>query len=191
MKIKRGTLNISKVIIVLSIIAAVCTMILWYIQNPIYNKNDQEKIIVEIQNPALKYAEKTNLNLEEIENITLLAQNETNDFDIALIKFILFGIGINNLHNPPFSSDNPKIEFVLDDNNYAVEIKKEGMKIDIGDVENKDIIIKTTRAEAIKMSFNESYISDSFRQGKSSIELMAGKPTLLAKGYLEIYDKLS
>ncbi len=112
-------------------------------------------------------------------------------FDESFVLYLLASIEAYKLHNPVFSSDNPKIEFYIDDEIYNAEIIDGEINVERGEIEGEDIIIRTTKEEGVRMIFDSDYIDDSFREGKSSVELIAGKLELAGKGYLGIYDKLS
>ncbi len=99
-------------------------------------------------------------------------------FDESFIKYLLYSINADELHNPPLSDDTPKIEIQVSGEIYSAEIKENSISI-------------TTKQEAVKMLRDSKYIPESFNLGLSSTTIVAGKPTLLAKGYLKIYNQLS
>lgn len=107
------------------------------------------------------------------------------------VTSFLTNIGANNLQNPPFSGDTPKINVLIDSQEFQAEVIDKKLQVKMGLAQKPDIIIRTTREEAIKMFKDKNYISSSFGEGKSSVELMAGKPILFAKGYLGLYQKLT
>ncbi len=113
------------------------------------------------------------------------------EFNDSLIYYLLLNINAGQLHPPLLSSDAPKIEINVEDSLYNAKIIDNKIKIEIGSIEEKDIIIHTTKEEAVKMANNKNYIKNSFADGLSSIELVASKPTLYLKGYLKIYDELA
>jgi hypothetical protein len=110
-------------------------------------------------------------------------------FDGNFVFYLLVEMGAEELHNPPLSSSTPKIQIEVSDLVFNAEISGGSMKIGSGASEEKDIIIRTTRTEAVKMMNSRDYVKESFNSGESSIELVAGKPTLFSKGYLKIYDQ--
>ena len=111
-------------------------------------------------------------------------------FDDSFVYYLLYSIGASNLHESLFG-DTPKIKFYIDEDVYNAEVINGKIKINKGEIEGEDIIIKTSTGEAVKMVMNKNYVSDSFKTGESSIELVAGKLELASKGYLKIYDELS
>lgn len=112
-------------------------------------------------------------------------------FDESFVSYLLVNIGAFKLHNPPFSSNTPKIGFYVGGDIYGAEIVNGRIFVSKDEMDEKDIIIKTNKEEAIKMIMNSKYVGDSFRGGKSSIELVAGKLELASKGYLGLYSDLS
>jgi hypothetical protein len=112
-------------------------------------------------------------------------------FDESFVYYILVGIKANDLHNPPFSSDTPKIKFYIDNDVFNAEINDGSIQVNKGEIGNSDIAIRTTKLEAVKMTRDGNYIKTSFSNGGSNIELLAGKTTLAMKGYWNIYNELS
>jgi len=128
-----------------------------------------------VTNPA------ANLSIEEA-----VAQ-----FNSGFIYYLLYSIKAYNLHNPLFSSDTPKIEIHVGADIYNAIIENGNIKVQNGEIANKDIIIVTTKEDAVKMMKDTTYVQDSFRNGNSQIELVAGKTTLFMKGYLNLYSELT
>ncbi len=112
-------------------------------------------------------------------------------FDESFVYYLLVSIGAYNLHNLPFSSNEPKIEISVDSDIYSARIVDGSIRISEGGVSERDIVLRTTKEEAIKMMNDRNYVVESFRNGKSEIELIAGELELFSKGYLELYDELS
>ena len=112
-------------------------------------------------------------------------------FDESFVKYLLIAIKANELHNPPLSSDTPRINFYIGEETFQSEISDGKISVSKGLAENEDIIIRTSPEEAVKMVQNKEYVSTSFRDGNSQIELVAGKLTLFAKGYLSLYEELT
>ncbi|MEK6892735.1 MAG: hypothetical protein AABX07_00880 [Nanoarchaeota archaeon] len=105
-------------------------------------------------------------------------------FNESFIYYFLYSINAQNLRNP-------KIKFVIDDEIFSAILDSEKLIISRENIQEEDIIIKTTKKEAIKMLRDKNYISASFNDGASSIEMAAGKITLLSKGYLNLYKELT
>ncbi len=112
-------------------------------------------------------------------------------FDESFVYYLLFSIGAHNLHNPPFSSNEPKIEIFVDSDIYSARIVDGSIRISKGGIEERDIVLRTTKEEAIKMMNDKNVVVESFKNGESKIELIANKLELYSKGYLGLYDELS
>ena len=111
-------------------------------------------------------------------------------FDDKFVYYLLYNIKAYRLHNPPLSSNEPKIEIFVDEEAYSAIINDGRININNGNIEDKDIILRTTKEEAIKMMNDKNYVSQSFSQDFSSIELISSKLELFSKGYLDIYNEL-
>lgn len=112
-------------------------------------------------------------------------------FDESFVSYLLYAIKAYNLHNPPLSSDYPKLEIRVEDQTYGASVIKGIINVSKGAMADKDVIIKTTKEEAVKMMGDRNYVTKSFNDGKSTIELVASKTTLFAKGYLGMYTELT
>ncbi len=110
-------------------------------------------------------------------------------FDESFVYYILVSIGAGKLHNPPFSSDTPKIEFYIGEEVFSAEIIDGSINVAKGEINGNDIKIRTSRFEAVKMTRNRNYISESFSEGNSEVELIASKTRLASKGYLSLMDQ--
>ena len=111
-------------------------------------------------------------------------------FDESFVFYLLHSIKAYDLHNPPLSSDYPRIEINVVDEVYSAVVVKGLINVTRGQIANEDIVIKTTKEEAVKMLRDKNYVTKSFNEGFSTIELVAGKTTLFTKGYLNLYDEL-
>lgn len=113
-------------------------------------------------------------------------------FDKSYIYFLLVSMKAYNLHNPPLSKDNPKIEVIVsDDTTYGGIIKDGKISVETGEINNEDIRVYTTKEEITSILHDQSYVTSSFTSGKSKIELVADKTTLFSKGYLNLYNDLT
>jgi hypothetical protein len=124
----------------------------------------------------------------------LAPQNYDKSEEIDLsesIKSMALILGLNELHNPPFSSDTPKIQVYLSKSPYSVEIINKEILVRQSLIKNPDLIIRTNIEEAGKMSSDKNYIKESFNSGNSEVEIVAGKMTLLLKGYDKVYSKIA
>lgn len=121
----------------------------------------------------------------------LSLEEAINEFNETFVHYILYSIKAYNLHNPPLSSNEPKIEFFVDSDAYSARIVDGEIIVSRGEMEEKDVIITTTKSEAVQMLQNQNYIFESFESGKSSFEMVESKSTLFAKGYLSLYQELT
>ncbi|MEK6906150.1 MAG: hypothetical protein AABW81_00855 [Nanoarchaeota archaeon] len=112
-------------------------------------------------------------------------------FDKSFVFYLLYSIKAYDLHNPPLSSDKPKIEIIISNQVFNAVIDEGRILISEDSISEKDIIIRTTKEESVKMIRDRKYIEDSFKSEKSSIELVSGKVTLAAKGYLGLYTEIT
>ena len=124
--------------------------------------------------------------------------NESNLQNIEInekaITYILYKFEANNLHNPPLSSNTPKIEFVVDDEVFGSEIKDKKIVTTKGDISNEDIRILSSRQSIIDIitaSFSVSAIQAEIDNGSMKLEIIEDKATLFAKGYLSLYKKFT
>ncbi len=112
------------------------------------------------------------------------------EFDESFVFYFLYDLKAYNLHNPPLSSNYPKIEVDVEGEIFSSSVKKGIILVSSIQMLNKDIILKTTKEEIVKMMQDKEYVTQSFNDGKSSIEFIAGKSVLFAKGYLNLYNNL-
>ena len=89
------------------------------------------------------------------------------------------------------SSRKPGINFVIDDEEYNAVIAKGNIIVNSGNLDNSDIVIRTSKEEAVKIIKNKGYIQESFGSGRSEIDLIASKSELFAKGYLNLYNEIT
>lgn len=109
-------------------------------------------------------------------------------FDASFVRYLLYEIDAEKLHEPPLSKNTPKIEIRVDEEIYFAEVIDNSIKVSTTSSADKDIVIRTSKTEAIKMLRDRNYVSTSFRNGDSSIELVASETTLFSKGYLKLYE---
>ncbi len=105
-------------------------------------------------------------------------------FNESFVYYMLYSINAQNLRNP-------KIKFVIDDEIFSAVSDSGKLVVSKKDIQGEDIRIITTKKEAIKMLRGKNYIATSFSNGASSIEMVAGKITLLSKGYLNLYKEVT
>jgi len=113
------------------------------------------------------------------------------EFNEDFVEYLMYDLGANELHHAPFSFDSPKIEIKVEEQIFSVEVLGGEIFVDDEQINEEDIIIHTTREEAVKMLKDEEHVIESFNEGKSWIEPKASKTKLFSKGYLDIYKKLT
>mgnify|MGYP001592428192 CR=1 FL=1 len=111
-------------------------------------------------------------------------------FDEKFVSYLLYAIDADSLHTPPLSSETPKIKFEIENEIFEAEIIEGRIIVKKAGSSDEDIIIKTSKIEAVKMLRDVNYVQESFKSGKSSVEITAGNAELFAKGYLTIYENI-
>jgi hypothetical protein len=112
-------------------------------------------------------------------------------FNESFVYYLAYQIKAYELHNPPLSSDKPKIQVYVESESFDILVDNGKIIVGREELKTKDVNLRTTREEAIKMIQDESYVTASFSSGKSKIELIEDKTTLFSKGYLNMYNQLS
>ena len=111
-------------------------------------------------------------------------------FDDGFIYYLLVSIKAYNLHEASFSDDFPKIKIMLGDEIYYGKVQEGKIYSGAGDIEDEDIVIYSSKEEIVKIMQDKEYAKESFREGRSKIELKSNKLELYTKGYLDMYDEL-
>ncbi len=112
-------------------------------------------------------------------------------FNEMYIRYLLAMVNANRLHNPPLSSNIPKMNFYIDNETFHATVYKGLVGVARGEVTGEDVRIHTTKLEVIKMLKDPANIPLSFSNGGSSIEMVAGKLSLASKGYLQLFQSLT
>jgi hypothetical protein len=118
-------------------------------------------------------------------------EQAVSEFNESFVYYLLYSIKAYNLHNPPLSSSKPIIQIYVSNDPYYAIIDKGAINVNKGTSDKKDIIIRTTKEEAVKMLQSKEYVATSFESGTSSIELVESKSLLFGKGYLNLYTQLT
>lgn len=171
---KKGTwvLWVSISLVIILLVASYFYFVLFNPNNAgLYLSNGQEAL----KNPA------ENLAVEEA----------VQQFNETFVLYLLYQAKAYNLHNPPLSSEIPVIEVVVEDSSYTGNVQQGIISVSRGIPQKKDIVLTTTKEEAVKMMKNPSYVKESFSSGASAIELVEDKTTLFSKGYLGLYTELT
>jgi len=193
---KRGEANVPLIIIsvfggiTLILIIAFVYMSLY---GPNYTETYNQKIQSgEIQNPITEFQLSNDVQKNKIliEN-NLLGTLNTSEIKKGLIKYASVILQLYNLHNIPFTQITPKIQVYIGQDAYNVEVTEGTIIIKEGEIQDADIIIRTTNEEALKISENGNYAKGSVSSGKTTIEFVASKIILFAKGYSTLYQELN
>jgi hypothetical protein len=147
-----------------------------------------------IENPLVEILERYEEQGIQINQDEIIEQAEM-EFDQDYINYVLFAMSAWRLHNPPFSTDTPKIKVVLDGNDlYLSEVIDGSISTNGGNVEEFDIVITSTKNEIIKAMLSEDmtdFMQTSVREGRTGIEVIAGYVTLATKGYVQMYEDVT
>ncbi|MEK6927109.1 MAG: hypothetical protein AABX11_01620 [Nanoarchaeota archaeon] len=131
--------------------------------------------VVTLQNPA------KDLSLKETEQ----------QFDESFVSYLLYSIKAYNLHNPPLSSNYPKIEILVGESVYYAVVKDSQVMVSKDVLDEVDVRIVTSLSEAAKMVKYPDSVKQSFEEGVSRIDLIASKTSLFSKGYLSLYTEIT
>jgi len=104
------------------------------------------------------------------------------------IRALMIGLELQSVHEVPFSDVTPKIQLYIAENiyfvnSYNIEIVKGDVIINDGETAIKDIIIRTSKEEVMKMIEDNSYAKESYLSGRTVIEKIAEDFVLFSKGY--------
>ncbi|MEK6889508.1 MAG: hypothetical protein AABW80_05385 [Nanoarchaeota archaeon] len=141
----------------------------------------------------VSYSGVTGKVVREIENpvVDLSVEQAVEEFNEDYIYYLLDKIGARELRSGFLSSEKPTIEISVEGEFYNAIVDKGEIFVSLGRAEEKDIVIFTTKEEIVSMLKYEDYTVTSFEDGKSNIELVAGKSKLFSKGYLNLYKKVT
>lgn len=150
------------------------------------------KIEVHLENPlagiTLKYTNEAGHT-----NRTAVIEEAVIEFNEDYINYILVALGVGYLHKSPLF-ENPLVEFDLGGDIWNSEIIEGMPDSKRGGTDNEDLKISINKEEAVEaiLSDNiEEFMKESVKNGNTKIEMIAGKPELFSKGYLEMYKQLT
>jgi hypothetical protein len=112
-------------------------------------------------------------------------------FNEDFVYYLLASIKAYNLHNPPLSSNKPKMDILVGSVEYSAIIDDGRIVVSKGAIENPDVLIKTSLDEAANMVKYPDSVKSSFESGKSEIQMIASKASLFSKGYLNLYTEIT
>jgi hypothetical protein len=189
-KVKKGQVNFPVIILSILLFIALIILIAFIFFGPydytsIYLKRS---LSGEVKNPVI--SDLTDKPLTE-ENISEMSNVEFSNLSIESITYLLIFIKAYNLHNPPLSSDTPKIQFFIGNDTYYSEIIAGEIHTKTGQIKNPDVTFRTPKNEMIKILLDNSYITESIKSQKTIFELNANKIVLFMKGYKELYERVT
>ena len=126
-------------------------------------------------------------------NVSYVPQNIT-EITPGHISSLLFMMGATKLHKNLFTFDKPKICFRVSAKDYLATIDGKTIKTEEEKCNDPDINIILTKEEALDILNSQNIvetIKQSISNGKTSIEMIASKLELGAKGYLSLQESLS
>ncbi len=119
-------------------------------------------------------------------NKTVVGENQ--------VYYLLFSIKAYELHNPPLSSNTPKINIQIGDKSYQAEIISREIQVSQGSLTQADLKISLSEDEFIKLLNSENFniaLQDSVKSHKTNVEILAGNTELFTKGYLNLYKEIT
>ena len=135
----------------------------------------------------------TNQETGEV-NKQAVIQQAILEFDVDYINYLMVALGVNNLKKSLVGYGTPKVEMDIDGEIWSTEVIDDSLNTKKGAIEEEDIRVVLSKKEAIEGLLSndlKNYIIESVQNGHTSIEMIAGKPELLSKGYLGMYKDLT
>ncbi len=180
--------NFIKITLVILIILLVI-LVGYFIFNKTDNNGNPENTIV-LQNPLVGIVVANtvngNVNQEAVIREGVLKFNET------YIVYLLVAMEISDLHKSNIGYGNPKIEIILDEEDWNCELGSNFLTKK-GKSDDPDIRILMSKENAVKALMSsdiKQFMKNLVSNGKVQIEMVAGKVELLSKGYLEMSKNL-
>jgi len=188
----RGLKKTSKFLVItlgiLGILALFFSVGYFLNKQPVVN---QQKVVLE--NP-IKNIVFANANVDGVIDKQKVIEQATLEFNQKYIDYILLALGVNTLYKSAIGYGNPKVEFAIDDEIWSSEIIKGGLNTIKNSIDDPDIRFHMPKKEIIEFLLAQDpnqFVIDSVSSGRTQIELIAGKPELVSKGYLGMYTSLT
>ncbi|MEK6859762.1 MAG: hypothetical protein AABX54_03015 [Nanoarchaeota archaeon] len=181
-----------KWLIILLVFLVVLILLLGGIYVVFFKKNVNKGGGGVIENPMKQIIIK-NTDASGKVNAEAVVSEGVKEFNVQYINYILIALGVGNLHKSLIGYGNPVVELDLDNQIWSSEIKDGGLYTGLGANDNKDLKITMSKQEAVKALLSQDmkqFMKDSVANGNTKIEMIAGKPELGSKGYLEMYNNL-
>lgn len=178
------------IIIIIAIIAAAYVYFNFFKSSNTSSNNSVNSVIENPLNSIIKENTDSQGNVNESAVIDSGIQN----FNPEYIGYILWALGVTNLHKSSMGFGNPKFELSIDNDVWSSELVDGGLDVKKSGVDDEDIKIAMSKEEAVKALVSsdiKQYMKSSVASGKTQLELVAGKIELFSKGYLELYKELT
>jgi hypothetical protein len=188
----KKTVKIVLLIFALLIILLVVFLFGYFIKIPaVMHGSDNVKIVLE--NPLKNIVYKnTDSKTGEVDKEKVISQ-AVFEFNEEYINYILAAMGIGKLHKS-IMGENPKIKFILGEDIWSSEIingAPNTKKVAIEDEDLRIVISKEEAVEALLSENIEEFMKNSVVEGRTGIEMVAGKAELFSKGYLDMYEQIT
>lgn len=183
-RVLRKTMKISAITLIVLVVFLAIFAAGFLIKKP--------KIEIHLENP-LKNIIFANTNAQGEVNKEAVIEQAVIEFNEDYINYLLAALGTGYLHKS-ILGENPFLELILEDEIWHAEIIDGMPHSALGSIDNKDLIITISKEEAIKAILSENigqFIKNSYANGNLGIEIIASKPVLFAKGYLNMYKELT
>ncbi|VVB77722.1 Uncharacterised protein [uncultured archaeon] len=178
------------IIVIVLIFILVAGYFVFFNKNPSKSSNTNGERTV-IENPVKQIIIKNTDSSGKFNSQAVVLEG-VKEFNGDYINYILLALGIGNLDKSAIFG-NPKIEFLLDNEAWNSELKDGSLITKPGEIEKKDLRITMSKEEAVKALISSDisqFMKNSVINGRTKIEMIAGKPELYSKGYLKMYNSL-
>lgn len=168
-----------------------------YVAGIIFGGHIAPRVQVNIVNPVseiLERIEQSSLNLTKEEVKKQVVEEAILKFDKSYIDYALYAMSASKLHNLPFTNNYPRIKVFLDPEIYSSKVLSGQISTINEDLENPDIIIFSSKEELIKAMLSEDmafFMSNSVKEGRTNIEMVASSVILAGKGYIQMYEEIT
>ena len=147
----------------------------------------------EYENPIIQVIQDLEQQGVEVNETQVIEKAEI-EFDYNYINYVLFAMSAWKLHNPPLSSETPKIMVVVGEETYYSEVINTEISTYLEEVGEEDIVVTISKQEVIQAMLAEDmaeFMKQSVANRETQMELVAGSLTLASKGYLQMYKDIT
>lgn len=113
------------------------------------------------------------------------------------VESLIIALKLYNVHEIPYTEITPKIQLYIKENYstgsysvvspYYVEVIKGDLIIKNGETSDRDIIVRTSEDEVLKIASNRTYIYDSLSSGRTTVQKSTSDFILFVKGYSTLF----